>query len=109
MRKSFLTVCGLFLLAACAAGQGKRLWVLRAPGEVVEYDPATFAAKQTVKVPADVVQSPGNLSVNRVWQILFAAAVALPRSKEEAEASHPVWFWNGHAAAKLDLGVKREV
>ena len=40
----------LLLLAGPALGQGKRLWVLRSPGEMVEYDPATFAVKQTVKV-----------------------------------------------------------
>jgi len=99
----------LLLLTAPLLGQGKRLWVLRAPGEMVEYDPATFVVKQTVKVPAEAVQSPGNIAVNGVGQILFAAPVSLPLSKEDAAAVHSVWFWNGHSATTIDLGVKREV
>jgi hypothetical protein len=109
MRKVLQMLVGLLLLSAPLLAQGKRLWVLRTPGEMVEYDPATFALKQTVKVPADAVQSPGNISVNRLGQILFATAVALPLSKEDAETAHRVWFWNGHAATTLDQGAKREV
>lgn len=104
-----LQLIGLLMLSMPLLAQGNRFWVLRASGEMVEYDPATFAAKQTVKVPPEAVQSPANISVNRLGQILFAATVALPLSKEEAEAPHHVWFWNGHTAATLDLGVKREV
>jgi hypothetical protein len=99
----------LLLLTAPLLGQAKRLLVLRAPGEMVEYDPATFAVKQTVKVPAEAVRSPGNVSVNSVGQILFAATVSLPLSKEDAASAHSVWFWNGHSASTIDLGVKREV
>jgi hypothetical protein len=109
MRKLSLLIVTLLLLTVPLLGQGKRLWVLRAPGEMVEYDPATFAVKQTVKVPAEAVQSPGNVSVNGLGQILFAAAVSLPLSKEDAASAHSVWFWNGHSAATIDLGVKREV
>ena len=109
MRIGFQFVCGLLLLTASALGQGKRLWVLRAPGEMVEYDPATFAVKQTVKVPAEAVQSPGNVQVNRLGQILFAPAVSLPLSEEDAASAHKAWFWNGHTAATIDEGVKREV
>ncbi len=109
MMKSSLTACALLLLAAPALAQGKRLWVLRAPGEMVEYDPATFAVKQAVKVPAEAVPSPGNISVNRLGQILFSAPVSLPLSKEDAEAAHRVWFWNVRAATTIDQSVKREV
>ncbi|HSY90784.1 MAG TPA: hypothetical protein VK812_05395 [Candidatus Binatus sp.] len=100
---------GVLLLTAPLLAQGTRLWVLRSPGEMVEYDPATFAVKQTVKVPVEGVSSPGNISVNRLGQILIAAPVSLPLSKEDAEAPHRVWFWNGHAAITIDQGVKREV
>ena len=62
MRTALQVVSGLLLLTAPLAGQGKRLWVLRAPGEMVEYDPVTFALKQTVKVPGDAAQAPGNVS-----------------------------------------------
>jgi hypothetical protein len=109
MRIGFQFVCGLLLLTASALGQGKRVWVLRAPGEMVEYDPVTFAVKQTVKVPAEAVQSPGNVQANRLGQILFAPAVSLPLSEEDAASAHKAWFWNGHTAAAIDEGVKREV
>jgi hypothetical protein len=102
-----ILVC-LLLLVGPALGQGKRLWVLRPPGEMVEYDPATFAVKQTVKVPAEAVQASGNVSVNRLGQILFATPVSLPLSDEETASAHKVWFWNGHSATTMDLGVKRE-
>ena len=109
MRKLSQLVVAVLLLTAPLPAQGKRLWVLRSTGEMVEYDPATFAVKQTVKLPADAAQSPANVSVNRLGQMLFADAVALPLSKEDAAASHSVWFWNGHNAATIDLGVKREM
>lgn len=107
---SFGRVVGsLLLLTAPVVAQGKRLWVLRAGGEMVEYDTTTFAVKQRVKVPAEAWQSPGNISINRVGQILFAPAVALPLSDEDAASQHKVWFWNGRVAATIDQGVKREV
>jgi len=102
-------IVGVLLMSAPLLAQGTRVWVLRSPGEMVEYDPATFAVKQTVKVPVGAVPSPGNISVNRLGQILFAAPVSLPLSKEDAEAPHRVWFWNGHVAITIDQGVKREV
>ena len=89
-------------------GQDQRVWVLGAPGEMVGYDPSTFAVKQTVKVPAEAVQAPRSVSVNRLGQILFAPAVSLPLADSDVEAPHKVWFWNGHAATTFDLGVKRE-
>jgi hypothetical protein len=129
MRKTLFVMSGLLLLTAPLLGQGKRLWVLRSPGEMVEYDPATFAVKQTVKVPAEAVDSPGSVSVNRLGQILYEPPVSLPLSEEDAESAHKVWFWNGRAAGAfgtatpppmtlapttiaattIDQGVKREV
>ncbi len=97
------------LLVSPLLAQGKRLWVLRAPGEMVEYDTSTFTVKQTVKVPAEALQSPANLEVNRLEQILFAPAVSLPLGEEDVQSPHKVWIWNGHAAATIDQGVKREV
>jgi hypothetical protein len=95
-------------LTASLLGQAKRLWVLRAPGEMVEYDLTTFAAKQTVKVPPEAVNSPGNVAVNRTGQILFQTAVSLPLSDEDAAAGHKFWFWNGQSAATLDQGVQHK-
>jgi len=108
MRRALQVITGLLLLTAPLLAQDKRLWVLRAPGEMVEYDPSTFAAKQTVKIPAEAVQAPRSVSVNRVGQMLFAPAVSLPLADSDVETPHKVWFWNGRAAATFDLGVKRE-
>jgi len=109
MRKALHVMTGLLLLTAPLLGQGKRLWVLRSSGEMVEYDPATFAAKQTVKVPAEAVQSPQNISVNHLGQILFAPAASLPLGEGDVESVHKFWFWNGTTATTIDPGVKREV
>src|SRR5258708_38587829 len=65
-------------LAALLPAQSQHLWVLRAPGEMAEYDPTTFAARQSVKVPPDAVTSPQGLLVNRLGQMLFAPLVSLP-------------------------------
>jgi hypothetical protein len=88
-------------------GQGKRLWVMRASGEMVEYDLTTFAVKQTVKLPAGAAQSAQSVSVNRLGQILYAPAVSLPLSDEDAAGAHKVWLWNGQSATTIDQGVKR--
>jgi hypothetical protein len=99
----------LAVLTASALGQGQRLWVLRASGEIVEYDSTTFAVKQTIKMPPEAAQAPQRISVNHLGQILFAPAVSLPLSDEDASAEHKAWLWNRHAATTLDLGVKREL
>ncbi len=109
MSRWILLVGTLLALIIPAGAQSRRLWVLRAPGEMVEYDLATFATKQTVKVPAEALQSPQNLSVNRLGQMLFSAPVALPLAESDLDAEHKLWFWNGRAASTLDLGLKREV
>ena len=109
MRFAWYFVCGLLLLVPALFAQEKRLWVLRAPGEMAEYDPATFAAKQTVKVPAEAVQSPENISVNRLGQILFETPVSLPLSEDDAKSAHKIWFWNGHSATTIDQGLKRDL
>jgi len=109
MRKILQVASWLLLLTAPLLGQGKRLWVLSAAGEMVEYDPATFAAKQTVKVPAEAVKSPESVRVNRVGQILFVTLVPLPLAEEDAASPPKVWIWNGRSATTIDLGLTREV
>jgi hypothetical protein len=108
MRKFCQFVAALLLLAAPLMGQEKRLWVLRPSGELVEYDPTTFAAKQTVKLPVEALKSPSNISVNRLGLILFAPSITLPLSDEDVSAPPKVWFWNGKAAVILDLGVEHK-
>jgi hypothetical protein len=107
--RSLFFVCALSLLTLPLFAQGKRVWVLRASGEMVEYDPATFAEKQTVKVPAEAAEAPQRISVNHLGQILFVPEVSLPLAQSDVEAEHKVWIWNGHAASTIDLGVKREL
>jgi hypothetical protein len=93
-------------------GQNERLWVLRAPGEMVEYDPATLtvkppAANPPVKVPAEAWKSPQGVSVNHQGQILFSPAVSLPLAETDADTPHRTWLWNGKAVTSLDVGVSR--
>lgn len=102
-----LLTISLFLLAAPLFGQGKRLWVLRPAGEMVEYDPSTFAVKQKVKLPPEAMKSPAGISINRLGQILFAPSVSLPLSEDEPSGKK-IWLWDGHAATTLDPGVSRK-
>ena len=108
MRRVFPVLIVVILLALPLGAQTKRLWVLRPTDEMVEYDPATFATKQTVKLPAEAGKSPANVDVNRLGQILFAPTVSLPLSEEDVAAPHKVWIWKGQAAASIDLGITRK-
>jgi hypothetical protein len=107
MRKLIPASCVVLVLAASLVAQSQRLWVLRPPGEMVEYDPATFSAKQTVKVPAEAVSSPQNVSVNHLGQMLFAAGVSLPLTEGDLATEQKVWFWDGHAATTLTREASR--
>ena len=107
MRRFILVaVTGLSLPLSLAA-QSKRLWVLRAPGDAVEYDPATFTEKQVVKVPTEALASPQNLSINHAGHMLFAASVALPLADEDLAAGRKVWLWDGHAVTMLPRDIAR--
>lgn len=99
----------ILLLSAALTAQTKRLWVLRAPEEMVEYDPSTFAAKQTLKVPAEAVRLPASLQVNRLGQMLFAPSLSLPLSEDDAATPRKVWIWIGHAATTIDRGIQRKI
>ena len=44
--RNILRLTGLLLFALPLFGQGTHLWVLRASGEMVEYDPANFSASR---------------------------------------------------------------
>jgi hypothetical protein len=107
MRRLISTIAVIFLLAASLLGQGKRLWVLRAPGEMAEYDPATFAAKQKVKVPAEAVASPQSFSANRLGQMLFATPLSLPLPEGDLANERKVWLWDGRAPTTLARDVAR--
>src|SRR5215471_116063 len=102
-------IAGLLLLPSPLVAQGPRLWVLRAPGEMVEYDAKSFVTRQTVRVPAEALKPPASLQANRLGQMLFAPAVSLPLSEDDAKEPHKVWIWDGHAPATIDQGLKRKV
>jgi hypothetical protein len=106
-QKPIATLSIILSLAASLPAQQKRLWVLRAPGEMAEYDPITFAPGRTVKVPPDAITSPQALSVNRFGQLLFAASVSLPFSEDDLAADKKVWFWDGNSATTLTRDIAR--
>ena len=106
-RITILIFCVFILMTASMAAQSKRLWVLRAPGEMTEYDAETFASKQTVKVPGEAVRSPQSLSVNRVGQMLFVPTVSLPLDEDDVRSAPKISFWDGHQAFMLNRDLKR--
>jgi hypothetical protein len=108
IRFSFRILIATSITITALFGQTKRLWVLQGPGEMVEYDSATFALKQKVKVPTEAVKSPAAMEVTQAGQILFAPPISLPLSDEDAAAAHKVWLWNGQAAVTIDQGVQRK-
>ena len=109
MKKLISILFAVALLFAPLMAQSQRLWVLHAHGEITEYDPTTFAAKQTVKLPAEVSGSPQALFVNHAGQMLFAAPLSLPLSEDDLAGAQKVWFWDGHAARSLTREVARSV
>jgi hypothetical protein len=107
MQKLILIVCLALTFAFPLAAQNKRIWVLRAPGEAVEYDAATFAEKLVVKIPAEALASPQNFQINAQGQMLFAPTVALPLTEGDFAAEKKIWFWNGHTAITLARDISR--
>ncbi len=104
-----LAILAFLILGSPLFGQNKRLWVLQSSGEIVEYDLATFAPKQRVKLPAEAANSPASLSINRLGQILFASTISLPLSESDATTPHKIWIWNGRAAISIDQPVEHKV
>jgi hypothetical protein len=76
----------------------KKLWVLREPGAIVEYDAATFAPRQTQKIPPEIFKSPQDLQINQKGQMLF-----LPGQVRESDGlvheytDSKFWFWDGRS------------
>ena len=101
-------IAGVLLLTLPLPAQSKRLWVLREPGEMAEYDPTTFAVKARVKVPPQALRSPENISVNQPGQILLVPSTTPAVSEEDAAGPHTVWLWNGQAAIMLDPGTEHK-
>jgi hypothetical protein len=98
----------VLLLAFPLLAQEKRLWVLRNSGEMVEYELAAFTVKNRVKVPPEAVKAPGNLSVNRMGQMLLVPSTAPAVTEEDASAPVEPWFWNGKSAITLQRGAEHK-
>jgi hypothetical protein len=107
MRRTVLAVAVILSLSVSALAQNKRLWVLRSSSEAVEYAPATFSEKQTVKVPAEADGSPTAFSVNSAGQMLYAPPSALPLMEGDLSTGRKVWFWDGLQATTLMRDVSR--
>lgn len=110
MRKIPLTpviLLSVVTLVSTLPAQTKRLWILNSAGEMTEYDPSTFATRLTVKAPTEAAASPQALSVNRLGQMLFAPALALPLSEDDLSTQKKVWFWDGHTSTNLMRGAVR--
>ena len=105
-----LPVLALSFSFATAPHSGKRLWVLQESGQVVEYDPSTWAVIGSVKVPIELIRDPGSLQINHNGQMLFCADPKIQFGNPDQHfPANKVWLWNGQSAAILDrdLGYKR--
>lgn len=77
------------------------IWVVRAPGEIVEYDPATFEARRTLPVPPRVVEHPEYLRVNGRGQLLFSTPPGVEFGGGDiVSTSRRVWAWDGRRASE---------
>jgi hypothetical protein len=96
----------LSLLALHAAAQNRRVWVMKEPGSIVEYDPATFAPRQTTPLPQEALRAPAVLQVNAKGQMLFSPNPDDP-SPDVGKSGEHAWFWDGKAATELKRGALR--
>lgn len=101
--KCLLVVVSLTVLGSA---QKQRIWVLTEPNSVVEYDPATFARKQSVTVPNEALRAPRIFQINRQGQMLYAPNSEDP-SPDVGKNGEKFWFWDGHAAALLGRAIIR--
>ena len=100
MAKVFLWLLVTVSLVCPSVAQGPRLWVLSEPNSVTEYDPATFAGKESVKVPDEVAKSARIFQINHKGQMLYAPNSDDP-SPDVGKGGDRFWLWDGHAASSL--------
>ena len=93
-------------LAVSAIAQDRRLWVLKQPDSIVEYDPATFAPKHTIKIPEEILRSARILQIDNKGQMLFAPNTDDP-SPDVGKNGERFWFWDRQSAAMLGRGIMR--
>jgi len=96
----------IICLAASAGAQARRVWVLKTPDAIVEFDPANFTPKQTTKVPEDVLKAARILQISRQGQMLFAPNTDDP-SPDVGKNGDRFWFWDSHTAAMLGREIIR--
>jgi hypothetical protein len=100
----------LFLYCSASQAQGPRLWVLEAPDQIVEYDPASFTRKNAHPVPKQAFLFPQDLQISRGGQMLFAAGmVREPDGFTHPSNSPSVWLWNGAIALPVMRSVSEKV
>src|ERR1700685_3421058 len=97
MRRLIL-IAYVLTFSSLLAAQNKRLWVLRTPGQAVEYDTTTLAEKRKVEIPPEAVASPLRFSVNALGQMLFALPAALPCAFSRSMAGISIGFRTRRAA-----------
>jgi len=103
MKALFLTVALVACLAGDAIAQNHRIWVMQEPGSIVEYDPLTFASKQTSPIPPEALHAPALLQVNVQGQMLFAPNPDDP-SPDVGKAGEKIWFTDGKTPTDLKRG-----
>jgi hypothetical protein len=103
MKALFLTVALVACLAGDAIPQNHRIWVMQEPGSIVEYDPLTFASKQTSPIPPEALHAPALLQVNVQGQMLFAPNPDDP-SPDVGKAGEKIWFTDGKTPTDLNRG-----
>lgn len=79
-----------------AVQTNKRLWVLHEAGELTEFNPATFAPIQTVKIPVEALKNRLSLAINSRGEVLA--------NPEPGQAADKVWFWDGRSAIWINRG-----
>jgi hypothetical protein len=100
MKKVLNIVLLVGCLSGCVLGQARRLWVLKEPDSIVEYELSTFAAKGTVKVPPEVLKAARILQINRKGQMLFAPNTDDP-SPDVGKNGEKFWYWDGQTESKI--------
>src|ERR1700746_4121541 len=106
MAKSLKLAVIVACLSAYGIAQSRRLWVLKEPDSIVEYDPSTFAAKGTVKVPPEVLKAARILQINHKGQMLFAPNTDDP-SPDVGKNGDKFWYWDGQSESKIGSEIVR--
>jgi hypothetical protein len=106
MAKLLKCVLVVVCMAVSGLAQGRRVWVLKEPDSIVEYDPATFAVKQQTKVPEEVLKAARILQINPMGQMLFAPNTDDP-SPDVGKSGDRFWFWDGESVTMLGREIIR--